>query len=251
MVLQLNIAPTLPIDHTWAPDHDLKSIPLFSNLPDKEVEPFQNAAQLRSYKKGRFVYLQGDIAKFFYVVEGGWIKLFRTMPEGQEVIIDLLTTGYTFGEDAIFEQERHACSAQVVEDVQLLSISVGVLKEQIKVNPSLALNMLSSMSRHHRHHAGALAFNTMLSAPQRIGCFLLRLCIGDTKKRAVFILPYDKALIADTLGMKGATFSRALEILRQKTGARVNGARVEVDSVQKLAEYVYGADSGVYSAKDV
>ena len=69
MVLQLNIAPTLPIDHTWAPVHDLKSIPLFSNLPDKEVEPFQNAAQLRSYKKGRFVYLQGDIAKFFYVVE--------------------------------------------------------------------------------------------------------------------------------------------------------------------------------------
>jgi hypothetical protein len=91
----------------------------------------------------------------------------------------------------------------------------------------------------------------MLSAPQRIGCFLLRLCGGDNKKSATFNLPYDKSLIADTLGMKGATFSRALAILRQKIGANVNGVNVEIDSVQKLAEYVYGPDSGVYSGDNV
>jgi len=229
----------------------LKTIPLFSNLADEEVTPFQSAAQIRSYKKGKFIYLQGDAAKFFYVVGGGWIKLFRTMPEGQEVIIDLLTTGHTFGEDAVFEQERHACSARVVEDVQLLSIPADLLKHQIRLNPSLALNMFTTMSKHHRHHSGALAFNTMLSAPQRIGCFLLRLCVGDNKKRAAFNLPYDKSLIADTLGMKSATFSRALAILKQKTQVRMSGPSVEIDSVQKLAEYVYGPESGVYSAENV
>lgn len=248
---QLKIVPSPSPDHPGSPLHYLKSIHLFSNLADEEVVPFQNAAQIRSYKKGKFIYLQGDPAKFFYVVGGGWIKLFRTMPEGQEVIIDMLTTGHTFGEDAIFEQERHACSAQVVEDVQLLSIPASLLKEQIRLNSSLAFNMFSTMSKQHRHHSGALAFNTMLSAPQRIGFFLLRLCVGDTKKGAVFNLPYDKSLIADTLGMKGATFSRALAILRQKTGMRIKGISVEIDSVQKLAEYVYGPDSGIYAAENV
>jgi CRP-like cAMP-binding protein len=251
MSTYLKIVPTSPLDHPRSPLRCLKSIRLFSNLGEEEVAPFELVAQIRFYEKGKIIYLQGDPAKFFYIVDGGWIKLFRTMPEGQEVIIDMLTTGHTFGEDAIFEQERHACSAQVVEDVQVLSIPASLLKEQIRLNASLAFNMMSTMSKHHRHHSGTLAFNTMLSAPQRIGCFLLRLCHGDKRKCAVFNLPYDKTLIADTLGMKGATFSRSLAILRQKTGARVNGRCVEIDSVQKLAEYVYGPDSGLYCAENV
>ena len=227
---QLKIAPSPQPENPGSMVHYLKSIQLFSNLTEEEVVPFQKAAQIRSYKKGKFIYLQGNSATFFYVIGGGWIKLFRTMPEGQEVIIDMLTTGHTFGEDAIFEQGRHACSAQVVEDVKLLSIPANLLKEQTLRSPSLAINMLSTISKQHRHHSGTLAFNTMLSAPQRIGCFLLRLCIDDSQKGAVFNLPYDKSLIADTLGMKGAIFSRALAILKQKTGARVKGPRVEINS---------------------
>lgn len=248
---QLKIVSSSPLDHLGSPLRELKSIRLFSNLSDEDVAPFQKASQIRSHKKGKILYLQGEPATFFYVVGGGWIKLFRTMPEGQEVIIDMLTTGNTFGEDAVFEHGRHTCSAQVVEDVQLLSIPANLLKEQVRLNPSLTLNMFAAMSVHHRHHLTTLAFNTMLSAPQRIGCFLLRLCVGYPKKSAVFNLPYDKSLIADTLGMKGATFSRALAILKQKTGIRVDGTKVEIDSVQKLAEYVYGPDSGVYSAENV
>ena len=229
MSLPLKIASDPPRGHVESQLRYLKSIPLFSNLADGDVAFFQNAAQLRSYKKGKIIYLQGETAKFFYVLGGGWVKIFRVMPEGQEVIIDMLTTGHTFGEDAIFEKECHTSSAQVVEDVQLLIIPASLLKEQIRTNPALAFNMLSTMSKHHRHHSGTLAFNTMLSAPQRIGCFLLRLCTDDTQKDAVFNLPYDKTLIADTLGMKGATFSRALTILKMKTGARVNGTRVEIE----------------------
>ena len=251
MSTQLKIVPNSKIDYSGSPLDHLKSIRLFSNLADEEVAPFEKVAKIRSHKKGKIVYLQGEPATFFYVVGGGWIKLFRTMPEGEEVIIDMLTTGNTFGEDAVFELGRHACSAQVVEDVKLLSIPANLLKEQIRLTPSLAANMFASMSMHHRHHLTTLAFNAMLSAPQRIGCFLLRLCVGYPKESAAFNLPYDKSLIADTLGMKGATFSRALTILKQKAGVRVNGASVEIDSVQKLAEYIYGPDAGMYSAENV
>jgi len=230
----------------------LKSVPLFSNLTDEEIAYFDKAAQIRSYKKGKIIFLQGETPKFFYIIGGGWIKLFRTMPEGDEVIVDMLTTGHTFGESAIFEQDCQMCSAQVVEDVSLLSIPSGVLKEQIRSNSTLALNMLSTMSRHHRHHVSALAFNTMLSAPQRIGCFLLQLCPpGDNRKNVTFNLPYDKTLIADTLGMKGATFSRALNILRQKTKIHIDGACVTVESVPLLAKYVYGSLGTKYISADM
>lgn len=229
----------------------LKEVPLFKNLSETEIAYFENAAQVRAYKKGKIVFHQGDIPKFFYVIGGGWIKLFRTMPEGEEVIVDMLTAGHIFGESAIFETDVHMYSAQVVEDVQLLSIPSNILKEQTINNSKLAINLISVMSRHHRHHSNALAFNTMLSAPQRIGCFLLRLCSESSLRSVKFRLPYDKALIADTLGMNGATFSRALKILRQKTTVRVDGDFVEISSVSELAKYVYGPSGTKYISADM
>ncbi|MDX2027952.1 MAG: Crp/Fnr family transcriptional regulator [Alphaproteobacteria bacterium] len=203
--------------------------------------------RLDPIKKEKFYILRRNRQNFFYVICGGWIKLFHTTQEGEEIVVDMLTAGHMVGESAIFEHGHHTSSAQVVEDVQLLSIPAKMLKEQIRLSPTLALSMLSSMSRHHRRHYGEIALNAMQSAPQRIGTFLLRLCPRDEKKGIVFHLPYDKTLIAYTLGMKGATFSRALNILRQKTGIRIMGTRIEIDSVEQLIKFVYGSLASKYA----
>ena len=229
----------------------LRNASLFSNLSDDELACFHDAAHARLYKKGKILYLEEEPAELFYVICGGWIKLFHTMPEGEEVIVDMLTAGHMAGESAVFEQGRHTSSAQVIEDVQLLSIPSKLLKEQIHRSPELALGMLSSMSRHHRRHYSAIALNAMQNAPQRIGCFLLRLCPKGKKKDVIFHLPYDKTLIAHTLGMKGATFSRALNILRQKTGLRISGSRAEIDSVERLVKFVYGPLAAKYAPEEM
>ena len=232
------------------PEHSLgclRGASLFSGLSDTEIACFRDAAQTRTYKKGKILYLQSEPAEFFYVICGGWIKLFHTMPEGEEVVLDMLTTGHMAGESAIFEQGRHTSNAQVIEDVHLLSIPAKLLKEQIRTTPAVALSMLSSMSRYHRRHYGEIALNAMQSAPQRVGCFLLRLCPRDRDQGVVLHLPYDKALIASTLGMKSATFSRAVNVLRQKTAIRVSGSRVEIDSPKRLIEFVYGPLAAKYA----
>jgi CRP-like cAMP-binding protein len=210
---------------------------------------FEDVAQSRSYTKSKMLYVENEHAEFFYIICGGWIKLFHTMPEGEEVIVDMLTVGHMVGENSIFEDGRYTSSAEVIEDVQLTSIPSRLLKNQIGLNPTLALSMLSSMSRHHRRHYGQIALNAMQSAPQRIGCFLLRLCPADGTKGIVFHLPYDKTLIAHTLGMKSATFSRALNILRQKTSIRISGTRVEIDSVEQLTKFVYGSLAAKYTTE--
>jgi CRP-like cAMP-binding protein len=239
---------------TGPPEHSLgclRGASLFSNLSEEDIICFHDAAHTRSYKKGKILYLQDDPADFFYVICGGWIKLFHTMPEGEEVIVDMLTSGHMVGESAIFEQGHHTSNAQVVEDAQLLSIPSKLLKDRISLSPTLSLSMLSSMSRHHRRHYGAIALNAMQSAPQRIGSFLLRLCPHDRKKGIVIHLPYDKTLIAYTLGMKGSTFSRALHILRQKTGMRMRGSRVEIDSIERLVKFVYGPLAAKYMPEEM
>lgn len=229
----------------------LRGASLFSNLSDAEIACFQDAARARSYKKGKMLYLEGENAESFYIICGGWIKLFHTLPEGEQVIVDMLTAGHMVGESTIFEHGCHTSNAEVIEDVQLLIIPARVLKEQIHLSPALAFSMLSSMFRHHRRHYGELALNAMQSAPQRIGNFLLRLCPHDKKEDIVIYLPYDKTLIAYTLGMKGSTFSRALNILRQKAAIQIEGSRVEIDSVERLIKFVYGPLAAKYMPEEL
>jgi CRP/FNR family transcriptional regulator, dissimilatory nitrate respiration regulator len=224
----------------------LKGASLFSNLSEKEMVSFCDVANAKVHKKGKVLYLEGESASFFYVICSGWIKLFHTLPEGDEIIVDMLTAGQMVGENAIFEHGNYTSSAEIIEDVHLISIPTTVLNEQIRLSPALAIGMLSSMFQHHRRHYGESALNAMQNAPQRIGSFLLRLCPRGKTTGIVFYLPYDKTLIADTLGMKRSTFSRALNILRQKTAIRITGARVEIDLVDPLVKFVYGSLSTSY-----
>jgi len=207
---------------------------------------FCEAAQARLYKKGKILYIEEEPAEFCYVINGGWIKLFHTTPEGEEVVVDILTRGHMVGESAVFEKGFYTSSAQVVEDAHVLSLPTKILKDEITANPSLALSMLSAMYGHHRRHYDTIALNAMQSAPQRIGCFLLGLCPLKSTETTFFELPYDKTLIADILGMKGATFSRALNVLRLKTSLKIVGTRVDIASVSELMTYVYGVSAGKY-----
>jgi CRP-like cAMP-binding protein len=222
----------------------LKGISLFYKLPNESVEAFAKVAQTKSYKKGKLLYLEGDPADFFYIICGGWLKLFHITEEGEEVILAMLTADSTTGESSMFEHGRYTSSAQVVGDASILSIPLAFLREQLRFNNQLALNMLGSMVQYQRRHELQLEQYLLYSAPQRIGCFLLGLCpVLEQKDGVILNLPYDKTLIASTLGMKGATFSRALNILREETGIHITGTRVTIDSMVRLKKFVDGCYS--------
>jgi len=221
-----------------------KGLTLFADLTDEEVARFVDASQIKSYKKGQALYLEGEQASSFYIMCSGWLRVFHTTDEGEEVNLAVLTRNSITGESAIFEQGCFTSSAQVVEDAQILSVPLALLKEQIRTNNKIAFNMLTSMVQHRRQHELQLEQYFLYSAPQRIGCFLLGLCpLVEQVDGVKLDLPYDKALIASILGMKGATFSRALNLLREETGIRITGTYVIIDSIARLLKFVNGCYS--------
>lgn len=185
--------------------------------------------------------MEAEEASFFYIVLSGWLKLLHVTGDGEEIILAMLSTHNITGESALFEQGNFASTAKIVEDAQILSIPISLLKEQMRISNQLALNMLTSMIQYQRRHEMQIEQFLLYSAPQRVGCFILGLCPVQEQKDGVEIeLPYDKTLIANTLGMKGPTFSRALNILRDETGTRISGSRVTVDSIKRLLNFVNG-----------
>ena len=66
----------------------VRSLPLFQGLDDAVVYRLLDAAYVRSYARGRTIFLQGQEADRFFVVLDGWIKLYRQTREGNEAVIE-------------------------------------------------------------------------------------------------------------------------------------------------------------------
>lgn len=228
----------------------LKANTLFSSCTGEELDRFAEKAVLHSYPKGKILFLHEDQADYAYVLRSGWVKLFRETLDGDQAIVDILTETHVFGETSIFNDTLYPYSAEVVEKAEIIQIPLSVLKTEIETNSRFAYAMLSAMARYRRQQDRELEHRTLQNAPQRIGCFLLRLADQKQDGPVKIHLPYDKTLVASRLGMQPETFSRALNKLKQETDLRIKGATIEMDSLKTLACYSCSACSSEFPCKD-
>lgn len=229
----------------------IKAHPLFKNCSTAFFDKIAASAHLKSYDKGQILFLSGDEAERFYIIKKGWVKLFRETLDGSQAIVDIFTTGHIFAETSIFEDDVYPYSAEVVESCALVSIPLEILKQEIENNSKVAYDMLSSMARYRRQQEQEIEHMSLQNAPQRIGCFLLRLADQNAEGKIKIQLPYDKMLVASRLGMQPETFSRALKKLREQTNIEVNGATVEMENLEQLADYSCAACSSTFPCKDL
>lgn len=201
--------------------------------------------------KGQVLFIHDDKAESFYLIKKGWIKLFRETLDGTQAVVDILTNGHLFGETSIFQGDVYPYSAEATESSQIIAMPLAVLKDEIQNNPKIALSMLSAMARYRKQQDQELEHRTLQNAPQRIGCFLLRLADQNKTGPVTIHLPYDKTLVASRLGMQPETFSRALGKLRDATGITVKGATIEMDSLEQLSQYSCMACSSEFPCTDL
>jgi CRP-like cAMP-binding protein len=222
----------------WHDLEILRRIPLFAGLDRPRLEGLLRDVSVRDHPKGQLLFQQGDAADRFYIVLGGWVKIFRLTPDGDQAVMGLFTRGESFAEAAMFMGGKFPASAEVVEQARLLRVESGPFEKRLHAEPEIAVAMLASLSRRMHYLVGQIEQLQVHSGTQRVADFLLKLC--DIREGpAEIALPYDKSLIASRLGMKPESFSRALARLRD-LGLRTERNHVAIADVAALVEYCEG-----------
>jgi CRP-like cAMP-binding protein len=225
--------------HDW---QIVRSTPLFGTMPLEAAQSMIGSQSVKSYEKGAQLFQQGEPASSFYVVLDGWVKLFRLTSDGNEAVVGVFRRGETFAEAAIFLGGRYPVNAEVVTSARLLRVDGEALRRRIREQPDLALSMLASSSYHLKALVEQIEQIKLLSAPQRLADFLVRLC--PVKEGGCTIeLPYEKSLIASRLGMKPESLSRSLAKLRP-LGVSVDREHVSIVDVELLHRFVESSDRG-------
>jgi CRP/FNR family transcriptional regulator len=84
-----------------------------------------------------------------YVVQEGDVEVVRE-EEGSEVALAVLGPGECFGEMAVFEREKRSATVRARGHARVLTVDKKTLLRRFQKDPTLALNILQTLSRRVR-----------------------------------------------------------------------------------------------------
>jgi CRP-like cAMP-binding protein len=215
----------------------VKSTPFFRAMSPEDALTLIGNQTPRLYKKGTTLFRQGEPASAFFVVLSGWVKVYRITRDGLEVVLDVFKTGDIFAEAAMFLGGRYPASAETVSRARLLRIEAAVFRTRVHERPELALSMLATACRQLKSFIEQIEQMKVRSAPQRIAAFIAALAPNSKSGPAEIDLPFEKNLLANKLGMKPESFSRALAKLRAQ-GVTVEKETVKIADLARLHRFV-------------
>jgi len=179
----------------------LVSVGLFEHLGQDVVDDLASKAAERSYKRGDFLFHQGDVATELYVVVDGRIAIANRSFDGRESLVALMERGDLFGEMPFFEGDGRSADGRALEPSRVLALPYSCLTELYKEDPDRLWQVVRLLASRLRTMNTALADSVFLDVTGRTAKRLLDLAGEDDE----FILPITQEELA---GMVGASRER-------------------------------------------
>ena len=217
----------------------IATVPLFNGLPPDQLEAIKNIAVEKQINKGEMVVSEGDEGQGFFVIAEGRIKVFKVSAEGKEQILHIFEPGQPFGEVPVFAGQKFPANAQAIDKARLWFFPRAAIVDLITANPSLALNMLSEMSRKLRLFAVQIENLSLKEMPARLASYLIHFADEQGQEESV-TLKISKGQLASILGTIPETLSRIFAKLSATNLIRVEGKKITLldrEGLEGLAEY--------------
>jgi CRP-like cAMP-binding protein len=154
------------------------------------------------------IFFEGDERDHLYVVESGWVKLYRTLVDGQRQIVGFANRGCILGLESDVEYSN-GCEA--ITPVQVRAIPIGRVAEICLRDGALADQLLRQVGRQLGAAQAQLAAIGAQSAEQKLATFLLTISdLCETQADGSFDLPMRRGDMAEFLGLRLETVSRKM-----------------------------------------
>lgn len=220
----------------------LQFTPLFSGLMEPDIRDLTAGAEMITLGHEHQLYEQGSVVERFFVVMDGHVELSMEI-EGRRSVVEVARRGTVLGDAAMFGEGRFFMSARVLTGATVLAVPASSFLAKLEPRFDIITHMLSTMSFRLRMLVRQIAELKLKTTAQRLGSFLLSM-IDAEDGRVALRFPYDKKLVADELGMKPESLSRALAKLAKLGVESLPDNSVVIADVARLREFCVEDDMG-------
>lgn len=218
-----------------ATNHSLGSSRLFYGLPERIIDQLDTIAIRRKYEKDERIFSQGDEGDSLYCVISGRVRIDAVGSAGQEVFLNYMVPGDSFGEIAVVDGLPRTAGASATEPTLLLAVHGSALRKLMNEESELAIHLLGLFCERIRWTTSLYEDSAFLNAPARMAKRVLSLATlhGRTVEDGLE-LRISQSELARFLGTSRQLVNQYLQDWREQGWVEVTRARVFVRDVASL-----------------
>jgi CRP-like cAMP-binding protein len=220
----------------------LTQSPAFAGLPTREIEALARVALEERHRARSTVFMEGDPARWFYLVKTGHVKIVRHSKTGKDVVLELLGPGEVFGGVAVIEKRAYPAAAEATESTVVVKIPADPMIALADRHPTFIREMARLIGRRLRAAHDSVTSLAVDPVEARLAAALVRLAEREgTRGKDGVTLPFHltRQSLADMTGTTVETTIRVTgrwlkEELLQDVGGRL--VLADLDALRARAE---------------
>ncbi len=165
----------------------------------------------KHFQAGDYIFMQGDSARYIYIVVEGQVRLERFTIEGRSVIMHMADSGESFAEASLFSDIYH-CNAVAAVPSEIIFYPGDSVLDAMSKNSFMATQFIAVFAHQVRSLRTRLELRNILSARERIFRYLL---LNASPDSGVIVVPVPFKQLAVELGLAHETFYRELAAMEK------------------------------------
>jgi CRP/FNR family transcriptional regulator len=150
----------------------LQKINIFENLNQNELQLLSSFCIKKQYKKGEIVFYEKDTPTSLLVIVEGVLRVYKTNPKGNEIIINKFYPTSLVAEMPLLEEICYPASASFESDGIILEIDFERFKREFLQNPEVSFKFFKSLSEKIKNLENVIALNVVLDSTSRVAKYI-------------------------------------------------------------------------------
>lgn len=212
------------IGHLW----------MFKDLAPLEQQILADRASRRQRPKGQFVFQQGDSSTEMFLLKSGRVKLSKILENGNEITLDIRTSGDFIGENMLTEEIKYPMNALCMENTLTCGFSKTGFEKIVMEYPNIGLQVIRNMSERISQLTSRVGSMATSSIEERLYSALQHIAArhGTAAENGVLIqFPLTHEELGFLIGAHRVSISRAMKYFKETGKIRENGKQLIVTGV--------------------
>lgn len=218
----------------------LKQISIFSQLKDEFLQKIDNISIMRSYAKGRIIFMEGEPGEAFYYIKSGLIKIYKVSSDGREHILHILNEGHVFAEVTLFSNSPYPATAEVLEDAQVGMIKNSELEKLITENAEISLELIKYLNKRLVEAQNKVRNLALYDTYGRTAQALVKLAEDYGRKTHEGVeldLNISRQELANIVGTTRETVIRVLAAFKKEKSIDLDKSSIIIKNIDKIKQW--------------
>ncbi len=210
---------------------NLKDLYLFESLSQAHISRLKGISSIKEYTKGQILFFEGDVPESLHILVDGILKVYKTDPKGNEIVLNRFHPVALIAELANLEHIPFPATAVFETEGKVLTIGYELFEREFLKNPDISFSIIKSLTRKLMALDTVISHNLTMTSTSKVARFIY--------ENENLFLQLKQHRIASILNTTPETMSRVMRKLRECKAIDKPDNKFRVVDRQRLREFFH------------